>query len=625
MDDAIDDTAARRAQPALEGPRVGASTVRSDRGSDEVTAIAVEAPDAASAQAPAINPTQGVRLASLGRGVSSADVDEKSRQVVVRRSGRVIERFAHGHELAEYAADRELSNGDLVILLKLHAVRDAGSVVIAQTKSSIAQDPELGDAELANSPAARSEKARRRAEEHEPTRNSIEPQLERDIADAEPNASVNTRSTIKEALKVIAPDGLSADAAERLALFARLKRAELRAAGWRGTDDPFSRLLIEMEQLAPAERDTTVSRREGQAPDPVVPATNLASDEQARDRKPAKAGPDVRDDARDEQNDKVFVPSAALTRRFLHADNTYYFRDERSTVAFVDRGAKLSTEPDFPDVARSMVELAQAKGWTKLDLNGTDEFKREAWLEASMRGLDTKGFDVREVDRARLAEIRAERKSERSGANSIEAAGREQDRAPADERRLTPQQTTAVEALKAILKERGDSDKQIAAAAALATERFQNNRVYVGAVLEHGSAPYEFDNSKARNYFVRLDTAQGEKVVWGVDLERAVEQGEVVKGDKVAIAYQGQQQVTVMVKDRDPAGKVTGEREVVTNRNTWAAEKVETLRADALARLNGAADRTSRQPVVRIHDRNAPRQRQPQPQAHRSRSQQRDR
>ena len=48
-----------------------------------------------------------------------------------------------------------------------------------------------------------------------------------------------------------------------------------------------------------------------------------------------------------------------------------------------------------------MVELAQAKGWTKLDLKGTDEFKREAWLEASMRGLDTKGFDVREVDRAK--------------------------------------------------------------------------------------------------------------------------------------------------------------------------------------------------------------------------------
>ena len=107
MDDAIDDTAARRAQPV------------------------VETPDAASEQAPAINPTQGVRLASLGRGVSSADVDQRTRQVVVRRSGRVIERFAHGHELAEYATDRELSNRDLVILLKLHAVRDAGSVVIA--------------------------------------------------------------------------------------------------------------------------------------------------------------------------------------------------------------------------------------------------------------------------------------------------------------------------------------------------------------------------------------------------------------------------------------------------------------------------------------------------------------
>ena len=392
-------------------------------------------------------------------------------------------------------------------------------------------------------------------------------------------------------------------------------------------DAPYS-LIFEFAQLTISECNL-VSAPTGKAqalwkkhvPGEVELPPALQAAQWPAERKPATAEPDEREDDRV----KVFVPPISLTRRYLHADNAYHFRDDNSTVAFVDRGAKLSTEHDFPDIARSMVELAQAKGWTKLDLKGTDEFKREAWLEASMRGLDTKGFDAREVDQARLAEIRAERKTERAGTNSVEAANREQERTPVDERRLTPQQTTAVEALKAILKERGDSDKQIAAAATLATERFQNNRVYVGAVLEHGSAPYEFDKDKERSYFVRLDTAQGEKVVWGVDLKRAVDQGEVVKGDNVAIAYHGQQQVKVLVKDRDPAGKVTGEREVVTNRNTWAAEKVETLRADALARLNGAADRTSRQPVVPIHDRNAPRQQQPPPQAQRSRTQQRDR
>jgi hypothetical protein len=267
-----------------------------------------------------------------------------------------------------------------------------------------------------------------------------------------------------------------------------------------------------------------------------------------------------------------------------------------------------------------MVELAQAKGWIKLNLSGSDDFKREAWLEASLRDLEITGYEARDVDKARLAELLQERGARgddkatpsTTAPNSISNAAREPspdvEQAVSDERKLTPQQATAVAALKTILKNRGDSDQEIAAAVSIATERFQNNRVYVGKLMEHGSAPYEFNKDNENNYFVRLETAQGEKVIWGIDLNRATAVAEAREGDDVALAFQGKQAVTVTVKERDPTGRVTGQREIVTDRNTWSVEKAEQLRADAKVWLNTAAERTAQQPVVKMFDPKAPRQ-----------------
>ncbi len=321
----------------------------------------------------------------------------------------------------------------------------------------------------------------------------------------------------------------------------------------------------------------------------------------------------------EDAKDHGFVPPPGLAKRYLKAENRYYFRDDNKTLAFEDQGEKLMSEHTDVDVARSMVELAQAKQWTVLKLSGTDDFKREAWLEASLRNLETKGYEPRDMDKARLAEIRKERSSRETktakrsatpGSNAQAARApspAETNQAPSDERKLTPEQAIAVAALQMILKNRGDSDQEVAAAVSIATERFQNNRVYVGKLLEHGAARYEFDPDNGESHFVRLQTAQGEKVIWGVDLERAITVNQVKMGDEVAIAYQGKTHTIVPVKERDASGlEITTERN--TWRNTWAIEKVEKLRADARVWLNDAAERTAKQPVVKVFDPKAPRQ-----------------
>jgi len=48
----------------------------------------------------------------------------------------------------------------------------------------------------------------------------------------------------------------------------------------------------------------------------------------------------------------------------------------------------------------------------------------------------------------------------------------------------------------------------------------QNN---VGRLVDHGKANFNFEKDSATNYYVKLsDGNKNEKIVWGVDLERAI-------------------------------------------------------------------------------------------------------
>jgi len=325
-----------------------------------------------------------------------------------------------------------------------------------------------------------------------------------------------------------------------------------------------------------------------------------------------------------ENRDAQFAVPEALRKRFLQERNKYFFRDEGNKLAFEDAGKRLVTDHNSPEVARSMVELAQAKGWSTIRLKGTEEFKREAWLQASLKGMEIEGFEARDVDRARLTDARKERdRTAERGPNSISqvperaraAVAKTQERVQTEpgsvvvdehQQTLSGPQRTAVEAIKVIMRSRGDSDSAVAMAAEVAAERFQNNRVYVGKLVEHGPAPFENNSNNEQSYYVKLQTKNGEKVLWGVDLARTVSDGGAAAGDDVVLAYQGRTPVTVQLKVRNEQGRVVGEKSIATNRNAWNMRKLDSLREEAKERLVAAAQNALRQPVVRVYDRNAP-------------------
>ncbi|WP_271009266.1 LPD7 domain-containing protein [Paucibacter sp. B51] len=76
----------------------------------------------------------------------------------------------------------------------------------------------------------------------------------------------------------------------------------------------------------------------------------------------------------------------------------YRFRADSSRLAFTETSLRLATEVNNPSVARSMVDVAEARNWNGLRVSGHEDFKRIVWLEASVRGLKTVGYEVKPGD-----------------------------------------------------------------------------------------------------------------------------------------------------------------------------------------------------------------------------------
>lgn len=101
----------------------------------------------------------------------------------------------------------------------------------------------------------------------------------------------------------------------------------------------------------------------------------------------------------------------SLRHRFLEAENQFYFRGgpgAAATVAFSDHGTSLTTDHEDPTVIHGMLLRAQAKGWTSLHVKGSDTFKAEAWMSATLVGIEVQGYEPREIDRVRREERKGE-------------------------------------------------------------------------------------------------------------------------------------------------------------------------------------------------------------------------
>ena len=296
----------------------------------------------------------------------------------------------------------------------------------------------------------------------------------------------------------------------------------------------------------------------------------------------------------------------SLRHRFLEADHKFYFRGpgEADNVAFADHGRRLTTEHEDPAVIHGMLLLAQAKGWTSLHVKGSDAFKAEAWMSATMAGIEVEGYHPREIDRARLAERRGETSKNQPKHRGESVAPRDHSTSRREQQPdpLTAAQHIAINTLQTILRERGDSDAMIAASVEEATARLQGERLVVGTILEHGKAPYGHDKKAEQSYVVKIATATGEKEVWGVDLARAMERSGANIGDAVALIQRAHERVTVPSPVKNEAGEVVGLARQSAKRNKWDVLNLQTIGVEARDSVIAAARVATHEPVVQVFD-----------------------
>ena len=98
----------------------------------------------------------------------------------------------------------------------------------------------------------------------------------------------------------------------------------------------------------------------------------------------------------------------------------------------------------------------------------------------------------------------------------------------------------------------------------------------IGRLAAHGEANYQFRSGEDPSYYLKLLTSQGEKVLWGKDLARAVRDGETQPktGDLVGARRIAREAVTLVSRQRDAEGNVVRQDEQHAHRTRWVVEKV---------------------------------------------------
>ena len=95
---------------------------------------------------------------------------------------------------------------------------------------------------------------------------------------------------------------------------------------------------------------------------------------------------------------------ASISSQYSEVNGKFYQKNaaRKDKPIFVDKGNKLQARNSNPSTAKAVISIAQARSWDKIKVSGNAEFRREVWLEASVRGLSVTGYKPKEADLAAL-------------------------------------------------------------------------------------------------------------------------------------------------------------------------------------------------------------------------------
>ena len=176
-------------------------------------------------------------------------------------------------------------------------------------------------------------------------------------------------------------------------------RGEMPVTVARGMSRPAARTVADeppIREATPADLASAARRQRSAAePDPVA-----AAPEAKRGffrRRPVEAPqPDAV-----AQRHSLYIAEKRGTR-------TYYADYQQKKEVMRADGNRISTKLDDKQAVTAVLDLAEARGWNRVRVRGTEDFKRETWVQAQVRGIAAEGYkptatDEQEVQRRKAA------------------------------------------------------------------------------------------------------------------------------------------------------------------------------------------------------------------------------
>lgn len=223
-----------------------------------------------------------------------------------------------------------------------------------------------------------------------------------------------------------------------------------------------------------------------------------------------------------------------------HLRRKYYVLDVDATEAriYADRGGeylvakarrdRLVTLVASIEIVRDLVAIAEHRGWERIELTGSLEFRREAWLAASARGIEAKGYEPTELDRAALAKMHGQ--SDRGGQMFAFGRDRTSPGAPAQRRSSMER------------GEKGGTDDR-------------NARSHLAVIERVALAAFPNDPEARKRV---LDAAR-ERMAHHRRRGARFDRAEIVEG-KTAMSRESQSKSAGRTRDADRAGRGRGDR-----------------------------------------------------------------
>ncbi|MGJ0533173.1 LPD7 domain-containing protein [Methylocystis sp.] len=150
--------------------------------------------------------------------------------------------------------------------------------------------------------------------------------------------------------------------------------------------------------------DEPRAARDSEKRDPILEAVNDAPP-------PEKSAPTAEHDYGfpDRVRRKYYVVADQQAKEGAVPEARVYADERGEYLAFKAMEDRLTTRLASAQVVQDMIAVAEHRNWQAIHLRGSAEFRREAWLEASARGMEVTGYEPTDIDRRALASRREAR------------------------------------------------------------------------------------------------------------------------------------------------------------------------------------------------------------------------